>query len=383
MSNPLIPVNDILLTDADKALAKDAIDTAWISSAGAYISQFENDWAAACGVNQGVALSNGTTALEIAVETLGIGPGDEVIMTTHTIISCALAVTKLGAVPVVVDVDPTTWCMDVDQIAARITPRTRAIMVVHIFGHPVDMDPVLALARKHDLKVIEDAAEVHGAAYLTMRDTADAQWKRCGGMSDIATFSFFANKLITTGEGGMIVTDNAEYADRARSLINLCFRPDRRFRHTELGHQFRMTNMQAALGVSQVARIEEIVERKRWAAGLYHEGLSDMGEFLTFQGERDWAKNVYWVNGMVLSDDVPFDAAEFALRLREQGIDSRPFFWNIHEQPVYLEQGLFRGETYPVAERITRRGLYVPSGLAITEAQIERVCATVKQILRG
>jgi perosamine synthetase len=243
------------------------------------------------------------------------------------------------------------------------------------------MDPILELAKAHGLTVIEDAAEVHGAKYLSARTSATPVWRKCGGMGHIATFSFFANKLITTGEGGMVVTNNDDYAGRSRSLRNLCFRADRRFLHTELGHQFRLTNMQAAVGVGQVRRIEKIVDRKRWIAAEYTKRLNDIPH-LQLPAERDWAKSVFWVYGMVLSDEVPFDAAEFAVRLKKSGVETRPFFLGMHEQPVFHDMNLFKGDHHPVCERIARRGLYVPSGLALTLDQIDTVSAAVRTALK-
>jgi len=245
-------------------------------------------------------------------------------MPTFTIISCALAVIYNGGVPVLVDSAPRTWCMDVSQIEAKITPRTRAIMPVHIYGHPVDMDLVLELARKYNLVVIEDAAEAHGAEY---------KGRKCGGLGDISCFSFYANKIVTTGEGGMVLTNNPEYAQKARSLRNLCFRPERRFYHTEMGHNFRLTNLQAAIGLAQLERIEELVARKRWMGQAYTERLRDIPG-LQLPVEEPWAKNVYWMYGVVLDESTGMDAAEFARRLKEHGVDTRPFFLGMHEQPI-------------------------------------------------
>ena len=270
--------------------------------------------------------------------------------------------------------------MDVTQIEPRITRRTKAILVVHIYGHPVDMDAVMQLASRYRLAVIEDAAEVHGALYLSGRDGPAPKWRKCGSMGHIATFSFFANKLITTGEGGMVVTNDDRLATRCRSLRNLCFRSDRRFLHTEHGYQFRLTNMQAALGVGQVRRIERIVDRKRWAAAEYTRRLRGLRQ-LTLPIERSWARSVYWVYGIVLADNVPFDAAQFAASLKERGVETRPFFLGMHEQPVFHDMNLFRDENYPVSERIARRGLYLPSGLALSLEQIEAVSLAVEQVL--
>jgi perosamine synthetase len=378
----MIPVNEPLLTPEDTAAANEAITSGWISSAGKYIEEFETGWAAYCGVAHGIAVSNGTTALQVAVEAVGIAAGDEVIMPSYTIISCALALVRVGAIPVLVDCTPDTFGMDVSRIAERITPRTKAIMVVHMFGHPVDMDPVMQLAKQHNLIVIEDAAEVHGARYLSDRSGKNPKWQVCGGIGHIATFSFFANKLITTGEGGMVITDNPEYAKRSRDLRNLCFKPERRFLHTELGHQFRLTNIQAALGVGQVKRIDAIVQRKRDIAAAYDERLSRLQQ-LQHPMEQSWARSVFWVYSLVLADDVDFDAVEFAKRLREKGVETRPFFLGMHEQPVFRDRGLFANDHHPVTERIAKRGLYIPSGMAITEKQIDDVSKAVHHVIQN
>jgi perosamine synthetase len=319
----------------------------------------------------GVAVSNGTVALEIALACLNLAPGDEVILPTFTIISCAQAVTMNGLKPVLVDSDPHTWCMDVSQVASKITPRTRALMPVHIYGHPVDMDPLLELARKHKLVIIEDAAEVHGAEY---------KGRKCGGLGDLSCFSFYANKIITTGEGGMILARDSSQAERLRSLRNLHFRKERRFYHTDLGHNYRLTNLQAAIGLAQLERIEESVAKKRWMGAAYTERLKDIPS-LQLPVEETWAKNVYWMYGIVLDESTGMDAVEFARRLVEKGVMTRPFFLGMHEQPVFHSMGLFEGEHYLVAERIARQGLYLPSGMTLTGAQIEQVCQTVQQVL--
>jgi perosamine synthetase len=281
---------------------------------------------------------------------------------------------------VLVDSEPRTWGMDISQVESKITPRTRAIMPVHIYGHPVDMDPLLALADKYHLAIVEDAAEVHGAEYLSGRSSGDPVWRRCGGMGDISTFSFFANKLITTGEGGMVLTSDPKYAEKARNLRNLCFHADRRFYHTELGYNYRLTNLQAALGLAQLERFEEIVAKKRWMGPAYTEHLKNI-EVLQLPVEEPWARQVYWMYGLVLDESTNMDAVEFAKRLQALGVQTRPFFLGMHEQPVFLERGLFRGEHYPVAERMARQGLYLPTGLALTLEQLERVCKAVQTIV--
>jgi perosamine synthetase len=261
--------------------------------------------------------------------------------------------------------------MDVLHIEDKITEKTRAIMPVHIYGHPCDMEPIWGLAKKYNLIVIEDAAEAHGAEY---------KGKKCGGLGDISCFSFYANKIITTGEGGMILTNNEEYAEKAKSFRNLCFRKERRFYHTEMGNNFRLTNLQAAIGLAQLERIEELIEKKRWIGKMYTERLKDL-EGVQLPIEEPWAKNVYWMYGIVLDENIGMDAKEFARRLYEQGIETRPFFLGMHEQPVFQKMGLFKGEHYPVAERIARQGLYLPSGLTLTEEQIEKVVEAVRKLI--
>jgi perosamine synthetase len=353
----------------------EAVRSGWVSSAGPFLGEFEDAWAAYCGRAEGVAVANGTVALEAAVAALGLEPGDEVIMPSFTIVSCALAVLYAGAVPVLVDSDPTTWTMDPTAVSERVGPRTRAILPVHIYGHPASMEPLIAIAERAGLALVEDAAEAHGAECLV-----DGAWRRCGSFGDASCFSFYANKLITTGEGGMVVTDDTALAERVRSLRNLCFEPERRFYHRSLGHNFRLTNLQAALGVAQLERMDEIVARKRAMAAAYAERLGDL-DLLTLPPEEPWARSVYWMYGVVLSDQAGFEAEELARRLRERGIETRPFFLGMHEQPALLERGLFPGERYPVAERLARQGLYLPSGLALTEDQIDVVCSSLREAL--
>ena len=366
----MIPVNEPVVGAQETTYVNECLSTGWISSAGRFIDEFEQKWAAYCGMKHGIAVSNGTVALQLAVACLDLEPGDEIIMPTSTIISCALAAVYNGAVPVLVDSTPDTWCMDVEQVEAKITSRTRAIMPVHIYGHPVDMDPIRQLADRHGLLIIEDAAEAHGAEY---------KGRKCGGLGDLSCFSFYANKIITTGEGGMILTDDDAYAASARSRRNLCFRDDRRFWHTELGYNYRLTNVQAAIGLGQVERIGELVERKRWMGHAYTLALAGLPFQLPV--EKEWAKNVYWMYGVVLDDSTAMDAAEFARRLAERGVQTRPFFTGMHEQPVFSEMGLFLGESYPVAERLAKQGLYLPSGLALTEEQLEETVSIVRGVL--
>jgi len=304
-----------------------------------------------------------------------------VIMPSFTIVSCATAIVYAGATPVLVDADPRTWTMDVDEVAAKIGPRTRAIMPVHIYGHPCDMDPILELAGKHGLAVIEDAAEAHGAEYLCHRDTVASSWRRCGSFGDMSCFSFYANKLVTTGEGGMVVTDDQALAGKARSLRNLCFQPGRRFYHERLGFNFRMTNLQAALGLAQVERIDSIVAKKRAAAAEYACRLTPLGSRLQLPIEESWAKSVYWMYGVIVPESSGRNASWLAQQLKERGVDTRPFFTGMHVQPALRSRGLFQNERYPVTDRLAAQGLYLPSSVGLTADEIERVSEAVTAVL--
>jgi perosamine synthetase len=368
----MIPVNEPLLNGNEKKYLLQCIDEGWISSEGPFVRRFEETFAKRVGRKHAVAVCNGSAALDAAVVALRLGPGDEVIMPSFTIISCASAVVRAGAVPVLVDSDARSWNMRVDQIAARITPRTKAVMAVHIYGLPVDMSALCALADQHGLRVIEDAAEMHGQT---------CNGRPCGSFGDLSTFSFYPNKHVTTGEGGMIVMDSDELADRCRSLRNLCFKPPRRFVHEELGWNLRMTNLQAALGVAQLERLDEFVERKR-SMGRRYTALLKGVPGLELPLERDaTAESIYWVYGLVLDDAVPFDGTAAIEKLAQLGVGCRPFFWPMHEQPVFRQANLFAGERYPVAERIARRGFYLPSGLALTESQMDEVAAAVRELM--
>jgi perosamine synthetase len=368
-----IPVNEPLLDGKELDYLADCIKTGWISSEGSYVKQFEKNMAKLVVRKHGVAVCNGTAALELAMASLDLEPGSEVIMPTFTIISCAAAIIRQGCMPVLIDSDPVTWNMDVNQIEEKITERTRAIMVVHIYGLPVDMKPVLELADKYGLKIIEDAAEMHGQTY---------KGKHCGSFGDISIFSFYPNKHITTGEGGMVLTDNDFLAERARSLRNLCFQPGRRFVHEELGYNFRMTNLQAALGLAQLERINEFVERKRQMGALYSEQLAGLTQLRMPLNTTSYAENIYWVYGLVLDEKIAYSAEDVMNRLSEKGVGTRPFFWPMHEQPIFKRMGLFSGESYPVAQNLGRRGFYLPSGLALKQADIIYVAEALKSVMR-
>jgi perosamine synthetase len=367
-----IPVNEPLLNGNEKKYLNECIDTGWISSEGPFVKRFEDSFAKKVNRKYGIAVANGTAALDIAVEALGIGEGDEVILPTFTIISCIHQIIRSGATPVLVDSDPNTWNMDISQIEEKITIKTKAIMVVHIYGLPVDIDPILELAIKYNLKIIEDAAEMIGQSY---------KGNPCGSFGDLSTFSFYPNKHITTGEGGMVLTDDEELAEKCRSMRNLCFQRKQRFVHDKLGWNYRMTNLQAALGLAQLEQLESFVDKKRTIGKTYTKLLKGIKEIQLPLEKTDYAENIYWVYGIVLKDDIPFDAKEAMQKLGKQGIGTRPFFWPMHLQPVLLENNLFQGEKYPVAERISKRGFYIPSGLGLDDFKIEKVVIILQQIL--
>lgn len=367
-----IPVNEPLLDGNEKNYLIECIETGWISSEGPFVKQFEGQFAARVGRKYGIAVSNGSVALDAAVAALGIGKGDEVILPAFTIISCAAAIVRAGADLVVVDCDLHTWNIDVSQIEAKITPKTKAIMVVHIYGLPTDMEPVTALADKYGLQIIEDAAEMLGQTYKGLP---------CGSFGNISTFSFYPNKHLTTGEGGMLVTDDENLAERCRSLRNLCFQPQKRFVHEELGWNFRMTNLQAALGVAQLERLDEFIANKRHMGQKYTELLSDIPGLQLPMPRTDYAENIYWVYGLVLKEELPLDAEEVMQSLAKYKIGTRPFFWCIHEQPVFRKMGLFDNVSCPVAEKIARRGFYIPSGMALKDEQIEQVAITLHEVI--
>lgn len=367
-----IPVNEPLLNGNEKKYLCECIDTGWISSEGPFVKQFEEKMSASVNRKYGIAVANGTAALEVAMQAVGIKAGDEVIMPTFTIISCAMAVTKLGAVPVLIDSDPDTWNMKVDEMEKKITPRTKAILIVHLYGLPAEIDRVLEIAQKYNLKIVEDAAEMHGQTY---------KGKPCGSFGDISTFSFYPNKHITTGEGGMVVTDDDELAERCRMLRNLCFKKDVRYVHDEISDNYRFTNLQAAVGLAQLERLEEFVEKKREMGRFYTENLSDIKGIRLPVPKTEYADNIYWVYGIVLEKESKFSNREIVKLLAAEGIGTRTFFWCMHEQPVYRKQGMFGGQKFENAEYLARKGFYIPSGLALTREQMEAVADKLHKVL--
>ena len=366
----MIPVCTPSLSGKELAYVKDCLETNWISSQGKYVKAFEEQFAAYCGVTHGIATTSGTTALHLALATLKIGPGDEVILPAFTMMATAFAVLYCGARPVLVDADPETWNMDPSLLAEKITGKTRVILPVHIYGHPCDMDPILELAEDHHAVVVEDAAEAHGAEY---------RGKRAGSLGQIGCFSFYANKIITTGEGGMVVTDDPALAARARALKDLAFDPEKRFLHTDLGFNYRMTNIQAAIGLAQLERIGTFVAARRAHAARYHELLQDL-RGLRLPVEKPWARNVYWMYGIVTGKESPVPRDRLMGLLADRGVETRAFFIPVHRQPVCRKMGLFSGERYPVAEDLGENGLYLPSGSGLTGEELAQTAGSLHEI---
>ena len=356
-----IPVNEPLLNGNEKKYLNECIDTGWISSEGPFVKRLEDNMAAYVGRKHAAAVSNGTVALDLAIEAMELNPGDEVIMPAFTIISCILGLVRRGIKPVLVDSDPDTWNMDVSHIEEKITAKTKAIMVVHIYGLPVDMDTVIELAHKYGLMIIEDGAEAHGLEY---------KGKKCGSFGDISIMSFYPNKHVTTGEGGMVLTDNERMYERCNSFRNLCHKPGFRFVHEELGYNYRMSNIQAAVGVAQLEKIEEHLQKKQEMGKLYQEIFRNNEKFQKPLEKTSYAQNVYWVFGLVMDKSDKRSAHEVIEQLAKEGIGCRPFFYPMNLQPALKKLGLFEGESYPVAEWLYEKGFYVPSGLSLTEEQM-------------
>jgi perosamine synthetase len=355
-----------VLGESEKAYVLDCLETGWISGSGPYVRRFEEGFAEYCGTRHAVAVANGTVALHLGLVALGVGPGDEVIVPDLTYIASANAVTYCGARAVFADVDATTWTIDPVDIAGKITPATKAIMPVHIYGHPADMAPLIALAERHGMHVIEDAAEAHGAEY---------RGRRTGGLGTLATFSFFGNKIITTGEGGMITTDDDDLAAKLRILRGQGMDPARRYWFPVVGYNYRLTNIQAAIGVGQLERIDWFVERRRQVASWYAAQLADTD--LVLPVEASWAKNVFWLYSVCVPPGI--DRDEMMRQLAAHGIETRPFFHPLHRLPPYFDA---RGDAaFPVSSGVADRGLNMPSSATLDEEDIAYICGVLKRCL--
>ena len=366
-----VPVNEPYFFGNEKKYLLKCIRDGFISSVGQYVKEFERKFAKRLNRKFAISVSNGTAALQLAFESLNIKKEEEVILPSFTIISCILPIIRCGAIPILIDSDPITWNMDVKKIEDKITSKTRAIVAPHIYGLPIDMDPLLKIAKKYKLKVIEDAAEVLGLKYKN---------KECGSFGDVSTFSFYANKHITTGEGGMIVTNNKEIYERCKSLRNICFDEKRRFVHYELGWNYRFTNLQAAVGLAQLEKLNHVIVKKRKIGKIYNKELSNIEMFYTPLDEQEYAKNIYWVYGLVLKRNSNISLSTFMKKLMKEGVETRNFFWPLHQQPILKKMGFFKKIKLPVAEYLGRNGLYLPTGLSLTVSQQKFVINKIKKI---
>ena len=367
----MIPVWEPVLDGNERRYVLDCLETNWISSLGSYITRFEETFARWCGVPHGVACSSCTTGLHLALVGLGIGPGDEVIIPDFTLIVSASTVIEAGARPVLVDADPKTWGLDPDKVEEKIGPRTRAIMPVHMYGHPCDMPRICEIARRRRLFVIEDCAEAHGA---------EVGGRRVGSFGDAACFSFYGNKILTTGEGGMVLCSDGKLAEEMRLLRNQAFEQPR-FVHRRIGFNYRLTNVQAAIGLAQVEKVDEKVEKKREIARWYAEAFAKV-EDVELPAEAPGAKNVYWMYGVKLGDSFRRGRDGVMAALKERGVETRAFFCPMHRQPVF--QGTDSrfpdvSGSYPVSDDLWKRGLYLPSGLGLTRSQVEEVAAKLAE----
>ncbi len=368
----VIPVAEPFLGEEELNNAAEAIRSGWISSQGRFILEFERKFAGYCGVRHGVATANGTVALHLALKALGVGEGDEVLVPALTFIATANTVTYCQARPVLVDSDPQSWCMDPARLEESITARTRAIMPVHLYGHPCDMDAIGNIARRHGLHVVEDAAEAHGALY---------RGRRVGSFGRVNCFSFFGNKIISTGEGGMCLTDDEDLDRRMRILRDHGMNPDRRYWYDVVGFNYRMTNLQAAVGAAQVDRLDMLVDRRRQLAKWYDDAFGTLAGrgLITRPPQMPWASSVYWMYSILLEDAFGITRDQVIGALKERGIETRPLFYPLHLMPPY--RGL-DSRAFPVAEELSRKGLNLPSGPGVDEEEVARIAGAVAS-LRG
>lgn len=368
-----IPVSKPHLGAAELEFVNKALQANAVSGVfGEYIERFEQEFAAFCDARYAVSCSNGTTALHLALVAGGVQAGDEVLVSTLTNMATFFAVIYIGAKPVAVDIDPETLTMDPADLERKISPRSRAVMVVHLFGHPTDMDPINDLADRHNLKVFEDSAEAHGATY---------KGKKVGSLSLASGFSFFANKVLTTGEGGMVTTDDPEVARKARSLKALAFGSTNKFMHVDIGYNYRMTNLQAAIGCGQMTVAERLVERRREVAAFYNEALAKYSAHLALPIQKPWARSVYWMYHLALRGPLAAKRSEIMNALKDAGVETREGFIPYNLQEIFIQRGWTRPEECPQASRLAYSTLYLPTGPAITQEELEYVAAQFSRIL--
>jgi len=394
----MIPVNQPLIGKNALEYVSECIKTGWISSGGRYVNKFEEEFARYFGIKHAITTTSGTTALHLAIASLGIGQGDEVIIPTLTMIAVPYAVLYTGATPWLVDVDSEMFNIDPDRIHGFIknqcrysrkektlvnkitNKRVKGIIPVHLYGHPCPMQDIMTIAREYNLFVIEDAAEAHGALFRHKGNKQKESF--VGTIGDIGCFSFYANKIITTGEGGMVVTHKDRIAEKARRLKDLAHSPKKRFLHTDIAFNYRMTNLQAAVGLAQLEEIDAFIEIKRKMAATYQALLEEV-EGLTLPVEKTWARNVYWMYAVLVERKFGLSRDDLMRRLLEDGVDTRTFFIPVHRQPVFQKIGPYKSQSFPVAEDVSRKGFYLPSGLALTSEQIERTCQSIINIKKN
>jgi perosamine synthetase len=374
LKNKFIPVNIPKLFNQEKIYVKKCLTSGWISSEGMYVKKFEDDFSKYNKRLYGVAVSSGTGALEIALKSFNLNRGDEIIIPTFSIISTALCVVKLGLKPILVDSDLMIWNMDPEQVLKKISKKTKAIVITHIYGFPVNMKKILRLAKKKNIRIIEDAAEMIGQTYNK---------KRCGSFGDISTFSFYANKHVTTGEGGMILTNNKKLYDKCKSLRNLCFgKGNNRFNHDDIGWNYRMTNLQAAIGCGQLKNISKIIRRKREIGRRYISILKNNKKIYIQPNKLDYAENIFWVFGVLLKKNVSVSRDFIVKKLFKKNIQTRTFFFPMHKQNVFKKMKLFsKNEKFVNADYLSKNGFYLPSGLGITNSEIDFVAKNLIKIL--
>ncbi len=367
-------VNEPNLTGNEKKYLFKALKSGFISSSGPLVNEFEKKFAKKVKRKFAISVTNGTSALQLAIESIDLKRNDEVIIPSFTIISCVLPVVRLGAKPIFVDSDPVTWNMDIGDLKKKINKKTKAIIVPHIYGLPVDMDPLIKLAKKYNVKIVEDAAEVIGLKYKS---------RPCGSFGEVSTFSFYANKHITTGEGGMIATNSSKIAEKCRSLRNICFNNKRRFLHYELGYNFRFTNIQAAIGLAQLEKLDKFVKKKRRIGRIYNKKIINSDFILKPLNKNKFAQNIFWVYGLVLKKNSPISLEKLLKRLKDRGIETRNFFWPLHEQPILKKKGIIKNVKLPVSEYLSKNGFYLPSGLSLTSKQQNYVIDELNKIIKN
>jgi len=359
----MIPISKPFLGDNELKYVTDCINSSWISSIGKYVTEFENKFANFCNCRYAISTMNGTVALHLALETLGIKPGDEVIVPSLTFIATANAVKYTGATPVFADSESDTWNIDPFRIEKLINKKTKAIIPVHLYGHPANMDYILKIAKKHDLYVIEDAAEAHGALWKN---------KKVGSMGDFGCFSFYGNKIITTGEGGMIVTNSKTLYDKAKLLKDHAMSPKKKYWHPCVGYNYRMTNVQAAIGVAQMEKIDDFIQKRILIASLYNKYLANING-ITLPKQHSYAKNIYWIYTILIEKPYGIGRNYLSKILKSHGVDSRPMFYPIHTMPPYKKTF-----NLPISEELSKKGLSLPTFYLLSEKEIKKIANIIK-----